>query len=326
MRIGVDLMGSDSSPSFLFQAILQAAEEFPHLDLIVFVTQSALDEILAQYSFDFPRRKGHLEFHIVSEVIEMQDDPLVAFRRKKNSSIVLGIKGLKKRYLDGFVSAGNTGALIAGAAVSLPLLPGIKRPALLANLPTEKGSVVVVDVGGNVSCKAFHLVQFAKLAVSYQQRYAGIEKPLVGLLNIGVESKKGTSEVRQAYQMLQEMRNRDEIAFAGNIEARAIFTGVVDVLVTDGFTGNVLLKSVEGTSSFILQQLNTAFHLTAPDQKQAILRILHQQFDHEEHSGAVICGVDRVIVKCHGQSSSKGIFRGIQKAVNLVTGHISYQK
>lgn len=318
MRIGIDLMGSDRSPAVLFKAVEQAAEEFPLIDFVVFITQVALDEILLHSSSRFPLRRAHLEFQIVSEVIEMQDEPLLAIRQKKNSSLALGIKLLKKRHLDGFVSAGNTGALIAGATLSLPLLPGIKRPALLATLPTEKGDVAIIDVGGNVSYKAYHLVQFAQLAVAYQRCYQGIKQPRVGLLNIGVESKKGTSELRQAYQFLQELARRGEMEFVGNIEGREVFQGAIDVLVTDGFTGNVLLKTSEGVSSFILQQLNHSLQSILPEQRLAILRDLYDQFDYEEYNGAIICGVDCVAVKCHGQSSAKGLFQGIQGAIQLV--------
>lgn len=325
MRIGIDLMGSDRSPAVLFKAIEQAAEQFPQVDLVVFVTQAALDEILLHSSVRFSLRDAHLEFQIVSDVIEMQDEPLLAIRQKKNSSLVLGIKFLRKRYLDGFVSAGNTGALIAGATLSLPLLPGIKRPALLATLPTETGSVAIIDVGGNVSCKAYHLVQFAQLAVAYQRCCEGMEKPRVGLLNIGVESKKGTSEIRQAYQLLQELSQREEMQFVGNIEGREVFQGAVDVLVTDGFTGNVLLKTSEGVSSFILQQLAQTLQELAPEQRQTILRYLHYQFDSEEYNGAIICGVDCVAVKCHGQSSAKGLFQGIQGAIHLVQNGFIHQ-
>jgi len=325
LRIGIDLMGSDRSPALLFKAIEAAAEEYPEIDLVVFVTQAALDEILLQASARFPLRRAHLEFQVVSDVIEMHEEPLIAIRQKKNSSLALGIKFLRKRYLDGFVSPGNTGALIAGATLSLPLLPGIKRPALLATLPTEKGSVAIIDVGGNVSCKAYHLAQFAQLGVAYQRSCEGIEQPRVGLLNIGVESKKGTSEIRQAYLLLQAMAEREEMLFIGNVEGRDVFQGAVDVLVTDGFTGNVLLKTSEGVSSFILQQLQEPLREILPEQRSSILRYLQYQFDYEEYNGAIICGVDCVVVKCHGHSSPKGLLRGIQGAIRLVQNQFLHQ-
>jgi phosphate acyltransferase len=325
LRIGIDLMGSDRSPVDLFKAIELITEEFPQIYLVVFVTQAAFDQIRLIFSVFFSLKHAHLEFQIVSDVIEMQDEPLLAIRQKKNSSLSLGIKLLRKRYLDGFVSAGNTGALIAGATLSLPLLPGIKRPALLATLPTEKGNVAIIDVGGNVACKACHLVQFALLAVAYQRCSEGIKQPRVGLLNIGVESRKGTSEVRQAYQLLKELARKKDMQFVGNVEGGEVFQGAVDVLVTDGFTGNVLLKTSEGVSSFILQQIGQVLQGIIPEQHQTILRVLHEKFDYDEYNGAIICGVDCVAVKCHGQSSAKGLFQGIQGAIHLVQNGFIHQ-
>lgn len=318
MRIGIDLMGSDRSPAVLFKAIEQIATEFPRIDLVIFVTQSALDEIYATSKVQFPTRPAHLEFQIVSDVIEMQDEPLLAIRQKKNSSVVQGIKLLKKRYLDAFVSAGNTGALIAGATLYLPLLPGVKRPALLAILPTEKKNVAIIDVGGNVSCKATHLVQFAELGIAYQKCSQGIDEPRVGLLNIGVESKKGTSEVRLAYELLQNLAQKKGLKFVGNIEGRQVFQGGVDVLVTDGFTGNVLLKTSEGVTSFIMHQFQKKLKNLLPDQYETILQSLHEQFDTEEYQGAIICGVDGVAIKCHGHTTAKGLYQGIYGAIQLV--------
>lgn len=318
MCIGIDLMGGDYSPVLLFKAIEMAAEKFTKVKWVVFVTQVTVDEILLNTSASLLLKKGYLEFQIVSDVIEMQDEPLVAIRQKKNSSLVVGIKFLKKRELDGLVSIGNTGALIAGATFLLPLLPGIRRPALLATLPTEKGNVAIIDVGGNVLCKAYHLVQFAELGIAYQRCCQGIDRPRVGLLNIGVESKKGTSEVRQAYQLLQERNQKGEMQFVGNVEGREVFQGIVDVLVTDGFTGNVLLKTSEGASSFILQHLYHVLEDVLPEQRTAILRRLHHQFDYDEYRGAIICGIEGIAVKCHGQSSPKGLWKGIQQAIELV--------
>ncbi len=162
--------------------------------------------------------------------------------------MIRGIRNLKERDIDAFVTAGNTGALIAAATIILPMLPEVARPALMALLPTRKGLVTVIDVGGNVSVKAPQLVQFAKMGVAFQRTYRNCPNPTVGLLNIGAESKKGTPEHRQAYDALSEAPN---MTFIGNVEGREVFQGRVDVLATDGFTGNVFLKTSEGVSSFI---------------------------------------------------------------------------
>jgi glycerol-3-phosphate acyltransferase PlsX len=321
LRIGIDIMGSESSPVILYEAVLQAAQELPNVTFIVFATQAVADSILD--SSLFTSSPARIILQIASEVIEMSDEPLVAFRQKKNSSLALGLRLLKKKYLDGFVSAGNTGALIAGATLTLPMLPGIRRPALLATLPTQTGEVAVIDVGGNVSSKAHHLVQFALMGAAYQRCYQGLASPKIGLLNIGEESKKGTSAVRLAYQLLEERSNADtssekKLNFIGNVEGREIFQGKVDVLVTDGFTGNILLKSSEGVSSFLIEQLKYAFKDVPKEYCESVLGYLRYNFDYQEYGGAIICGVDCVAIKCHGKSSVKGLLNGIKGAVALV--------
>ncbi|MCE2983817.1 MAG: phosphate acyltransferase PlsX [Parachlamydia sp.] len=318
-------MGSESPPSALFDAIPLAVQQFPALQLIIFATLPIMQQ-LHEWSSAFPSQIWEsVQFCPVLEAIEMEDDPLVAFRNKKNSSMAAGLTMLKKRQLDGFITAGNTGALIAGAVVSLPKLPGIKRPALLTNLPTEQGDLAVIDVGGSVACKAEHLLQFAAMGAAYQRCCRGIALPRVGLLNIGVESKKGTAELQKAYQLLQ--RHASRFHFVGNIEGREGFQGHVDVLVTDGFTGNVLLKTAEGVSLFLLSQLKQAIQELPGQQQEAVFRRLKDQFDYEEYSGAIICGVDGVVVKCHGKSTARAFLNGIKGAVKLVgSGFISQLK
>lgn len=327
MRIGIDLMGGDSPPYDLFDAVLQAAEQLDAAySLVVIATKSVVDQ-LSPILHPMPSsgKKGKIEFRIVASSIAMADEPLGAFRRKKESSLVVGIRLLKKRQLDAFVSCGNTGALVGGATLSLPMLPGINRPALLATLPTERGSVAVLDVGGNVSCKARHLVQFAYLGAAYQRALQGIETPVVGLLNIGVESRKGTTEVCQAYETLksqcQELADcgiTPRMHFAGNIEGRDVFKGAVDVLVTDGFTGNVLLKTTEGAASFIFNTLKEGLKDKASDALTHALDGLQKQFNYAEYPGAIVCGIDGVVIKAHGSSSAKALFSSIVGAAELV--------
>ncbi len=317
-------MGSESSPSILYEAVKQAAEELHDVTFIVLATQKVIDSILSQ-SDNF-KPVARIVFHVVTDVIETSDEPIVAIRQKKNSSLVVGLRLLKKHFIDGFISAGNTGAYIACAALTLPLLPGIKRPALLATMPTKTGEVAVIDVGGNVSCKANHLIQFALMGAAYQRCNQGIKSPKIGLLNIGVESKKGTSSVREAYQILQE-KNTAGHQFIGNVEGREVFQGKVDVLVTDGFTGNILLKSAEGMTSLLIEQLRHALKDIPKEQKESILQDIKYNFDYQEYSGAIVCGVDCVAIKCHGKTSTKGLLNSIRGAVTLVhNGFISQIK
>lgn len=311
MRIGIDLMGSETPPQILYQAVLKAAAHFDASDtLVVLSTQEIVNEIFqSEHPVFISPNACRIEFLIISEVITMGDDPVGAIRHKKGSSLAVGIKQLRKRTLNAFISAGNTGALIAGTALSLPLLPGIKRPVLLAELPTKKGSVAVIDVGGSVKKDVRTLVQSAIMGAAYRISTQKNAIPSVGLLNIGVESKKGTNELRQAYQILQATHSC--MAFLGNVEGREVFEGKVDVLVTDGFTGNILLKSVEGVSEFIFKCLHNISSATALEELQA-------RFDYAEYPGAIVCGVDGVIIKCHGNASFEAFFKSILKAGHLV--------
>ncbi len=311
LRIGVDLMGGDNPPSLLFQAILKGLEQFsPAVSFVVFAIPSVIEQLRSQ-SLSY-ERNGSLAFISVSDFIAMSDSPLHAIRRKKDSSLVVGVKLLRQKKLDAFVSPGNTGALVACAKLSLPMFPGIDRPALLTTLPTKKKPVAVLDVGGTVSYKSHHLIQFAQMGSAYQRCIAGIEKPKVGLLNIGVESKKGTVEHAQAYEALQGLENSLGITFVGNIEGRAVFEGDIDLLVTDGFTGNIFLKATEGASSFILKFLEDHF-ISNPEQIHAI----QQQLNYEEFPGALVMGVQGIIMKCHGSSTSRAMYHSIARAIKL---------
>lgn len=321
MLIGIDLMGSDRSPQVLFDAVIQAAKQFDSsVTFVVFTTQEAVDalsDLQKQVTGSFSIAR--IKFELVQDVITMRDEPVQSIRQKKNSSLVQGIRLLKKKGLDAFVTAGNTGALIACATLTLPLLPGIRRPALLATLPTEEGQVAVLDVGGNVLCKAAHFVHFAELGAAFQRIHFGLAAPRIGLLNIGNESKKGTLEHRQAYQLLQTLsNNKPHLQFIGNIEGREVFQDKVDVLVTDGFTGNVLLKTSEGVAFFILDFLRRSLATSPVSQVQHILQQLQAHFSYTEYPGAILLGVDGVVVKCHGDSSSKAMYNSIKAAATYV--------
>lgn len=320
MRIGIDVMGGDTPPQVLFEAVRLASQQLDasHI-LMVIATKSVVDQLSGEIPKTPPSGCAPIEFYVVADTISMGDEPLGAVRRKKGSSIVVGIRLLKKKHIHALVSIGNTGALVASATLSLPMLPGIKRPALLAVLPTEKKSVAVIDIGGNISCKAIHLVQFAHLGSAYYRALHG-SNPVLGLLNIGVESKKGTKELCQAYEIL---KNQSEvqgspIQFLGNIEARQVFQGIVDVLITDGFTGNVLLKTSEGVAEFIFGSLHQVLKNQPMGPLQETLNDLQRLFNYAEYPGAFICGIDGIVIKCHGHSSVKAFLNGIKGAVDLV--------
>jgi len=320
-------MGGDNPPQHFFSAILEAASQLnSDYNLLVIATKNVVDDLSSYIKTNLTCHHGAcIDFLVAADFIAMDEEPLKALRRKKGASLILGVDLLKKNQLDAFVSCGNTGALIASAALSLPLLPGILRPALLVPLPTKKGPVAVLDVGGSVSCKAQHLIQFAHLGAAYQQAMYGIEVPAVGLLNNGIESKKGTVELQQVYESLRTScldtvarGTAPKMNFVGNIEGRDVFTGVVDVLITDGFTGNILLKTAEGVASFIFDALEGIVEQSASENIREEFSSLKKQFNYTEYPGALICGIDSVIIKVHGNASAQTMLVSLLSAADCL--------
>lgn len=298
-RIGIDLMGSDNAPASLLKT---AGSLLPLLPSNV--------ELLAIGAPDYADGSP-LPFHPAKEAIGMEESPLLALRRKKEASLCVGLRLLKEGSIDAFVSAGNTGALISASKMILGTFPGLLRPALLALMPTKKRPVAVLDVGANLQAKAAHLVQFASLGVAYQ-RARGIENPKLGILNIGSEAVKGTSDIRIAYRKLQTLES-----FAGNIEGKSVFDGDVDVLITDGFTGNVFLKTAEGIASLILDRIQSRIPQNALKEIRPHLDDLQRHLHYAEHPGALLCGVKGTVVKCHGYSTPEAFANGIRGAIEF---------
>jgi phosphate acyltransferase len=257
MRIGVDLMGNENSPETLLRAIQKAP----------------LPEGVSTLLIGTPELKsGALPYVAAPEVIELGDSPLLALRRKKQASMLVGLRLLKEGKIDALVTAGNTGVLVAGAKTILGYRKGISRAALLTLVPTKKEPLAVLDVGANVEVNASHLVQFAEMGVEYQKA-RGVKNPAIALLNMGIEPYKGTKELQTAHQKLL----KSKLNFIGNIEGNTAFDGKVDVLVTSGFTGNIFLKTAEG-----------------------IAEMAHMK--HNAYPGAFLMGAKGVLVKCHSFS------------------------
>ncbi len=317
-HIVVDLMGSDSSPELLYEGALKASELLADTcKITVVATQKALDACF--------KNKKSLEALIATQEVQMDESPLLAVRRKQNSSMAIGIQMLKKKECDAFVSAGNTGAITAYSSLELPKLPGISRPALLTELPTHEGKASVLDVGANISFRAESFFQFALMGAAYQQVKNGVECPKIGLLNIGAEVRKGTRKVRQAYDYFLDKKEKmaqAKLSFEGNVESRDFFSGEVDVLVTDGFTGNVFLKTCEGVSSFILDQIRERFAQKNNSSSKEGFKELEKYLDYAEYPGAVLVGIEGVVVKCHGSSSETAMVSGIKGAFSLVKEHV----
>ncbi len=305
VRIGVDLMGSDTPPEVLFQAVLQLSEENAGAELVVFAT----DEVLNALSWTGSSIA-------VKDFISMEDDPIFAVRRKRDSSMAVGMRILQEKGIDAFISAGNTGALLLTAKTTLTTLAKIDRPALLTLLPTKGTEIAVLDVGANLTLKSKHILQFAAMGIAYQKS-RGIVNPTVGLLNVGTEAKKGTPQLREAYQKLESL-NRDFPTFIGNVEGKDAFQGNIDVLVTDGFTGNVFLKTAEGIAAFILEDLEENAGQDCSLHLKGVLSQLRKRLHYAEYPGAILCGVDGIVVKCHGDSTPEALMSGVRGAIRLV--------
>ncbi len=311
-RIGIDLLGCEIPGKKLLEDLTKFDFQGEHPPKF---TLFATKEIFAQVS-----TPDDFTCHEVTETISMDEDPLTAVRRKKDSSLIVGIQQLKHYELDAFISAGNTGALLAAATLSLPTLPGIDRPALITLIPTKQDPIAVLDVGANVSAKAENLLQFAQMGIAYQKT-RGIKHPSVGLLNIGEEKQKGTPELRKAYKILQALNKDapiDTPVFIGNIEGRDVFHGNIDVLITDGFTGNVFLKTAEGIAAFILEQMQTLGPLESLPDIKSIIASLRHRLDYAEYPGALLCGVEGIVMKCHGESTPDAFINSIKGASRLV--------
>lgn len=299
--IGLDLLGGDLPPADLLKEI---AAQLDGAHLALFGTS---DVIVAYNQLDL----AHLsvEFIPVEEIIELNEDPLTAIRQKKSASVHIGMRLLKEGHISAYLGIGNTGAMLAAAKIHLPPLPSNPRPALLAMLPTQNNPVAVLDVGANLSAKTEHFIEMARMGIAFQKT-RGIEMPKVALLNIGSEEVKGHKELREAYKKLKSLFPEN---FVGNIEGKDVFKGAVDVLVTDGFTGNVFLKTAEGVTQYLLNR----FESLLPNNEAVT-----QNLDTETFPGALLLGLNHVVVKCHSYASGLPIALTIKATEKLLAGHL----
>lgn len=297
VQIGVDLMGHEGPPEVLLQSICKLSLP-PDVQLLLI----GLPEYAPFASL--------FSYKCASEVISMDEPPLTAVRKKKDSSLCVGLRLLKEKKIDTFISAGSTGALVSAAKMILGMQSKLLRPALLALLPTQKAPVAVLDVGANVEAKEKHLVQFAFMGAEHQ-KMRGVKYPKVALLNIGSEPTKGTIELRSAYKTLKTKEDLP-FEFIGNIEGTSAFKGDIDVLVTSGFTGNIFLKTSEGIANFLLKELSTQIpkKILAPYLSQ-----LMQKMHYEEYPGAILAGVRGHVIKCHGYSGPQSFIHAIETAI-----------
>ena len=316
MKIIVDAMGGDNAPLEIVKGALQAQKRFG-ADIVFTGDEAAiLDAVRACGLTDLPDGTAVIP---TTETVEMCDDPATVFRRKKDTSMGVGLTLLKNGGGDAMVSAGSTGALLTGATLITKRIHGIRRAAMAPVIPTATGSAVLIDCGANAECTPEYLVQFAFLGNFYAQRVLGVDRPRVALLNIGTEDSKGTDLQKQTLALLRQADKRGDLHFIGNIEAKEAIKGGCDVIVTDGFSGNILLKTMEGVGSFAGHALGDIFRKNLLTKLAAAmvmpgLRAFKAQLDPNKVGGTAFIGISKPVIKAHGSSNAEAIDNAIGQA------------
>lgn len=316
--VAVDAMGGDNAPDEIIKGSVDALEH-NNVEIILVGNQNIIYEKLKQYNYD----KNRIKVVNAMEVISTEESPTKAIKEKKDSSMVVGLNLVKQKQAMAFVSAGNTGAILTGSILIIGRIPRIERPALGTVLPNKNGISFLIDSGANVDVKPSYLVQFAKMGSIYMENVLSIKNPKVGLINIGLEKEKGNFITKEAYTLLES----EDINFIGNVEAREIPYGAADVIVCDGFVGNVVLKHSEGFSKALLEMIKNELmsdslsKIGAMLSKNAFIR-LKKKFDHEEVGGAPFLGLNALVVKAHGSSGHKAIKGAINQCINFIDADV----
>ena len=307
MKILLDAMGGDNAPDATIKGAVNAINQIEAEVVLIGNETIIREKVKDLYNKELEEISNRLSIKHTTETIEMEDTPTMAIKHKKDSSMVVGFKMLKEGEGDVFISAGNSGALLTGATLLVGRIKGIDRPALAGILPAYHSQLLLIDSGANTNCKPINLLQFAQMSTIYLRNTFGIEKPAIGLLNIGTEETKGNELTRESYQLLKEKSPELGINFIGNIEGRDAFSGEVDAIVTDGFTGNIFLKAVEGIGKLVKVSLkenfmkNTLTKIAAVPSLPAI-KGLQKAMDYKSYGGALFLGVKKPVVKAHGSS------------------------
>lgn len=320
MNILVDAMGGDNAPDAVIRGAIRAVDEIDGTITLVGNEGIINKKIKEFYGKDnISEVNPKINIHNTTEEITMEDIPTQAIKHKKDSSMVVGFRLLKEGKGDVFLSAGNSGALLTGATLLIGRIKGIDRPAIAPMLPSYKKGLMLIDAGANTNCKPLNLLQFAQMATFYLRNTYGIEKPVIGLLNIGTEETKGNDLMKESYKLLKEKSEELGINFVGNVEGRDAFTGEIDALVTDGFTGNVFLKTVEGFGKLVKKSLTESLKHNMLSTIGAIpalpgINRFKKTMDYREYGGALFLGVKRPVVKAHGSSDEYLFYYTIKQA------------
>ena len=307
MNILLDAMGGDNAPDANIKGAVKAINQIQAEVVLIGKEEIINAKIKEFYGKTAEEISPRLKIKNATETIEMEDTPTIAIKHKKDSSMVVGFRMLKEGEGDVFISAGNSGALLTGATLIVGRIRGIDRPALAGILPAYKSRLVLIDAGSNTNCKPINLLQFAQMSSIYIKNTFGVESPKIGLLNIGTEETKGNDLVKESYKLLKEKSKELNVNFIGNVEGRDAFSGEVDAIVTDGFTGNVFLKTTEGLGKFVKRTLkeslmkNIFTKLGTIPALPAIKRF-SKTMDYKSYGGALFLGVKKPVVKAHGSS------------------------
>jgi glycerol-3-phosphate acyltransferase PlsX len=301
-KVAVDAMGGDNAPKEVIKGAVEAINENDRIKVYLVGKQDVIEQELTGYTYN----QEQIEIVNATEVIEMAEPPVMAIRKKKDSSIVVALNLVKSGVCDAFVSAGSSGAVLAGGQLIVGRIKGIERPPLAPLIPTENGVSLLIDCGANVDARPSHLVQFAKMGSVYMESVVGVKNPRVAILNIGAEEEKGNALVKETFPLL---KNCPEINFIGSIEARDIPTGYADVIVCEAFAGNIVLKMYEGVGAVLLKKVKEGMMSSLRGKiggllvKPALKKTL-KGFTTEEYGGAPLLGLNGLVVKTHGSSKS----------------------
>ncbi len=325
-------MGGDNAPEEIVRGAVRAKRELG-VDIVLVGKKEAVDACL--------RTENCADIPVIDarEVITMEDDPSTAVRRKKDASMTVGLYQLRDGEADAMVSAGSTGALLTGATLIVKRIRGIRRAALAPVLPAGEKGVMLIDCGANVECTPEYLLQFAYMGSFYAQKMMGIERPRVGLLNVGTEDTKGGELQHETFAQLKQAGDEGRIRFVGNIEGTGVFNGSVDVVVTDGFTGNVLLKSAEGIIKFMMSSLKGVFMGSTKNKLAAAvlkkdLKTMARSLDVNEVGGTALVGISKPVIKAHGSSNAASLFAAVRQAkifvesgvIEAINGNIDHMR
>lgn len=314
-KVVLDAMGGDNAPKEMVKGAVEAVSKEAGLKVILVGREEEITSELSSYNY----KKEQIEVVNATEVIETAEPPVNAIRRKKDSSIVVGMKMVKKGEADAFVSAGSSGAILVGGQTIVGRLKGVERPPLAPLIPTEKGVSLLIDCGANVDARSSHLVQFAKMGSIYMEHIVGIKNPKVAIVNIGAEEEKGNALVKETFPLLKETKG---INFTGSIEAREIPHGQADVIVCEAFTGNVILKLTEGLASTLVGKIKEGMMSTLRSKIGALLvkpalKATLKEFDASEYGGAPLLGLNGLVVKTHGSAKAKEVSNTLIQCVTF---------